>query len=52
MNALSRIKDGVVLRVAASELMETLPLMKVGNNLTYLAEVMITHALAVARRNW
>lgn len=49
MNALSRIKDGVVLRVAASELMETLPLMKVSDNLTYLAEVMITHALAVAR---
>ena len=49
MNALSRIKDGVVLRVAASELMDTLPLMRVSDNLTYLAEVMIEQALAVAR---
>ena len=41
MSALSRIKDGVILRVAASELTGTLPIMKVSDNLTFLAEVMI-----------
>ena len=49
MSALSRIKDGVILRVAASELTGTLPIMKVSDNLTFLAEVMIEHALALAR---
>ena len=49
MSALSRIKDGVVLRVAASELSGTLPMMKVSDNLTFLAEVMIEQAVAVAR---
>ena len=49
MSALSRIKDGVILRVAASELTGTLPVMKVSDNLTFLAEVMIEQALAVAR---
>jgi len=49
MSALSRIKDGVILRVAASELTGTLPIMKVSDNLTFLAEVMIEQALAVAR---
>jgi len=49
MGALSRIKDGVVLRVAASELTGTLPLMKVSDNLSFLAEVMIEQAIAVAR---
>jgi len=49
MNALSRIKDGVVLRVAASELSGTLPIMKVSDNLTFLAEIMVEQAVAVAR---
>ena len=49
MSALSRIKDGVVLRVAASELTGTLPIMKVSDNLTFLAEVMIEQAAALAR---
>ena len=49
MAALSRIKDAVVLRVAASEVSGTLPVMKVSDNLTFLAEVMIEQAVAVAR---
>ena len=49
MAALSRIKDAVILRVAASEVSGTLPVMKVSDNLTFLAEVMIEQALAVAR---
>ena len=49
MNSLSRIKDGVVLRVAASELTGTLPIMKVSDNLTFLAEVMVEQAVMVAR---
>lgn len=49
MGALSRIKEGVVLRVAASELSGTLPVMQVSDNLTFLAEVMIEQAIAVAR---
>ena len=39
----------MILRVAASELTGTLPIMKVSDNLTFLAEVMIEQALAVAR---
>ena len=50
MGALSRIKEGVVLRVAASELSGTLPVMQVSDNLTFLAEVMIEQAIAVASR--
>lgn len=49
MNALSRIKDGVVLRVAASELSGTLPIMKVSDNLSFLAEVMVEQAVVIAR---
>ena len=49
MSALSRIKDGFILRVAASELTGTLPIMKVSDYLTFLAEVMIQQAVAVAR---
>jgi len=49
MAALSRIRDAVILRVAASELSGTLPVMKVSDNLTYLAEVIIEQAVAVAR---
>ena len=49
INALGRIKDGVVLRVAASEVAGTLPIMKVSDNLTFLAEVLVEQAIAVAR---
>ena len=49
MGALSRIKEGAILRVAASELSGTLPVMQVSDNLTFLAEVMIEQAIAVAR---
>ncbi len=49
MGALNRIKEGVILRVAASELSGTLPVMQVSDNLTFLAEVMIEQAIAVAR---
>ena len=49
MHAMARIKEAVVLRVAASELRGDLPLMKASDNLTYLAEVMVAHAIQVAR---
>ena len=49
MLALGRIKDAVVLRVAASELGETLPIMKVSDYLSFLAEVLLEHAIAVAK---
>ncbi len=49
MLALGRIKDAVVLRVAASELGGTLPTMKVSDYLTFLAEVLLEHAIAVAK---
>ncbi len=49
MHAMARIKDAVVLRVAASELHGALPLMKASDNLTYLAEVMVAQAIHVAR---
>ena len=49
MLALGRIKDSVVLRVAASELTDHLPLMKVSDYLTFLAEVIVEQAIHVAR---
>ena len=49
MAALGRIKDTVVLRVAASELLGELPTMKVSDNLTFLAEVLVEQAIHVAR---
>lgn len=49
MYTLSRIKDGVVLRVAASELAGRLPVMKVSDNLTFLAEEILAQAIHVAR---
>jgi len=49
MHAMARIKEAVVLRVAASELSGSIPLMKASDNLTYLAEVMIEQAIQVAR---
>ncbi|MEE4204198.1 MAG: bifunctional [glutamate--ammonia ligase]-adenylyl-L-tyrosine phosphorylase/[glutamate--ammonia-ligase] adenylyltransferase [Halieaceae bacterium] len=49
MAALGRIKDAVVLRVAASELLGELPTMKVSDNLTFLAEVLVEQAIHIAR---
>lgn len=49
MMVLRRIKDAVVLRVAASELSELLPVMKVSDNLTFLAEVILEQAIHVAK---
>ena len=49
MYTLGRIKDATTLRVAASELTGRLPVMKVSDNLTFLAEVIVEHALYIAR---
>ena len=49
MLALGRIKDGIVLRVAASELSGSLPIMKVSDYLTFLAETLLEQAIAVAK---
>lgn len=49
MLALGRIKDGLVLRVAASELSGSLPIMKVSDYLTFLAETLLEQAIAVAK---
>ncbi len=49
MLALGRIKDSMVLRVAASELAGSLPIMKVSDYLTFLAEILLHQAIAVAK---
>ena len=49
MHAMAGIKDAVVLRVAASELNGSLPVMVASDNLTFLAEVMVNQAIQVAR---
>ena len=49
MQLMATIKDGVVLRVAASELSGRLDIMKASDNLTFLAEVIIQQAIDVAR---
>lgn len=49
MLALGRIKDSIVLRVAASELSGSLPIMKVSDYLTFLAETLLEQAIAVAK---
>jgi glutamate-ammonia-ligase adenylyltransferase len=48
MDALRYFKAAQVLRVAASELVGRLPLMKVSDNLTWIAEVLLEQVLAVA----
>ena len=48
MDALRYFKAAQVLRVAASELSGRLPLMKVSDNLTWIAEVILEQVLAVA----
>lgn len=49
MFALGRIKDSIVLRVAASELSGSLPIMNVSDYLTFLAETLLEQAIAVAK---
>ncbi|MEP4145770.1 MAG: bifunctional [glutamate--ammonia ligase]-adenylyl-L-tyrosine phosphorylase/[glutamate--ammonia-ligase] adenylyltransferase [Halioglobus sp.] len=48
MDALRYFKASQVLRVAASEIAERLPVMKVSDNLTWIAEVILEQVLAVA----
>ncbi len=48
MDALRYFKASNVLRVAASELAGRLPLMQVSDNLSWIAEVILEHVLAVA----
>ena len=48
MDALRYFKASHVLRVAASELAGRLPLMQVSDNLSWIAEVILEHVLAVA----
>ncbi|HEY5718073.1 MAG TPA: bifunctional [glutamate--ammonia ligase]-adenylyl-L-tyrosine phosphorylase/[glutamate--ammonia-ligase] adenylyltransferase [Motiliproteus sp.] len=50
MNALRYFKNAHVLRVAAAEISGALPLMKVSDYLTYIAEVILDGALAIAWR--
>jgi len=50
MQALLRIKDAVVLRVAASELTGSLSADKVSDNLTFLAEVIVQQAVHIAEK--
>ncbi|TQV77643.1 bifunctional [glutamate--ammonia ligase]-adenylyl-L-tyrosine phosphorylase/[glutamate--ammonia-ligase] adenylyltransferase [Exilibacterium tricleocarpae] len=50
MEALRYFKAAHALRVAASEVTDVLPLMKVSDYLTYIAEVILEHVLAVAWR--
>jgi glutamate-ammonia-ligase adenylyltransferase len=51
MESLRHFKKAHILRVAASELKGTLPLMKVSDYLTWIAEVVLDHVVAVAFAN-
>ncbi len=51
MESLRHFKKAHVLRVAASEIRGTLPLMKVSDYLTWIAEVVLDHVVAVAYAN-
>ncbi|OEY66589.1 bifunctional [glutamate--ammonia ligase]-adenylyl-L-tyrosine phosphorylase/[glutamate--ammonia-ligase] adenylyltransferase [Marinobacter sp. X15-166B] len=51
MESLRHFKKAHVLRVAASEVRGTLPLMKVSDYLTWIAEVVLDHVVAVAFAN-
>lgn len=51
MECLRHFKKAHVLRVAASEVRGTLPLMKVSDYLTWIAEVVLDHVVALAWRN-
>ncbi|KAA1171617.1 bifunctional [glutamate--ammonia ligase]-adenylyl-L-tyrosine phosphorylase/[glutamate--ammonia-ligase] adenylyltransferase [Marinobacter salinexigens] len=51
MESLRHFKKAHILRVAASELKGTLPLMKVSDYLTWIAEVVLDHVVDVAYAN-
>ncbi len=51
MESLRHFKKAHILRVAASELRGTLPLMKVSDYLTWIAEVVLEHVVTVAYAN-
>jgi glutamate-ammonia-ligase adenylyltransferase len=51
MQHLRRLKDAITFRVAVSELEGSIPLMKVSDNLSFLAEVIVERAVAVAYRD-
>ena len=51
MESLRHFKKAHILRVAASELRGTLPLMKVSDYLTWIAEVLLDHVVDVAFAN-
>ncbi len=51
MDALRTFRQSHMLRVAAAELSGTLPLMKVSDYLTWLAEVLVAEAVQIAWRN-
>lgn len=51
MESLRHFKKAHILRVAASELRGTLPLMKVSDYLTWIAEVVLDHVIDVAFSN-
>ncbi len=51
MQHLRRLKEAITFRVAVSELEGSIPLMKVSDNLSFLAEVIVERAVAVAYRD-
>ena len=48
MDALRQFKNQQVLRVAASDVMEQFPIAEVSNQLSYIAQALLHHALAMA----
>ncbi len=48
MDALRQFKNQQVLRVAASDVMEQFPIAEVSNQLSYIAQALLHHALAIA----
>ena len=48
MQLLRRFKDAIVFRVACSELEGAISLMKVSDNLSFLAEVIVERAVTIA----
>lgn len=51
LQAMVRVKEAITLRIAGSDVTGELPVMKVADNLTFLAEVLVDHALAIAGRD-
>ena len=50
MQHLRRFKDAIAFRVAASELEGSIALMKVSDNLSFLAEVIVERSVAIAQQ--